>query len=995
MIREQLTQPSTRSVLLVVLVLCLAVGLVFTPGAVAQSDSPTDDDPEPVPASYYGNVTVVGDADVDGIEVTAEVEGTEYGPLVTDDDGEYGGPAAADEKLVIDPEDAPDDPEVTFFIESDEIDRTEVTQTDSRDVEWEEGDTQQVDLDIVLDDQDLPNLAATIVADDEQQLENDLEAEVLVENLGETSTDDPAQLAISAEGSPLDSDDTVELSLDDEVGELDPGENETVDISDELTEWSQDNETVDDVEITADVDPENDIQESSTSTNFDQTTVDVTYVNLEADASTRDSVVEGQNITLRSFITNDGTAAVADRDVNVTVDNGDSAEYNFTIDELESGEQFADRTRESFDQDGEYDMTVEIEEEDDDIFTDDYTANSEFTVKEYNLTLDDAENMRVPAEVRNGSSFTTTFLYEANASAPVNATIDLPDSDELELQSNENETKTVDSSTGNNTVSWRLNATDTTDENLSIDVDVEDTLGVEETDNVTVNTSVPQSTERIRDTNATVLGPEEDATEGEDRTGEFELQVRDSDEEDTEQQNVTLSLEGGAEGRTLSGLEYLVRYPYGCVEQTTSSFLGALNTKQYYEERPDADISDDQFDRINGSIEEGIDRLDADGERGQLEDGGWNFWGRENADSDTFPTSYALLGISSVAEDDDYDEVENSDINFTGAVDAIEDDQLDGGAFDARSYFRDKNSMTGFTMVTLNQTVEGHEGTDHADTASIQAKASDYLVTEQQDSGAWQDHDTAWNDPDDSATSTGLAIWGLQAALDNDDIDDEWDNVDTDEEEVKDAIEDGHEWLIENQLTDADAGADNVDEDAVGSWDGDGYHNSRWWSPSGDTSEEAAFATLGLDATNETADVENVGDLNRSTDNALDNSTDFLTGVYETGGSWGYTRASTFAIGALTEVTGEFDSDVTVEVTLEGEEESEELTIDGDDPEERITLTEDSDGLQDVRDASEDGTVTVEVEQIDIGDDDDDDTLNTVVVAVDNEQIVVEEGGVE
>ena len=992
MTREQLTQPSTRSVLLVVLTLCLAVGLVFVPGAVAQTDSPTDDDPEPVPAAYYGNVTIVGDAAVDGIEVTAEVEGTEYGPLVTDGDGEYGDPSIEDEKLTVDPEEVPDDPEVTFFIESDEIDRTEVTQTDPRPVEWEEGDTKQVDLTVVLDDQDLPNLAATLIADDEQQLEDDLEAEVLVENIGETSTDEPAQVDITAEGSPFESDDTVELSLDDEVGELDPEENETVDISEELTDWSQDNETVDDVDLTAEVDPENEIQESSTSTNFDQTTVDVTYVNLEADATTRDSVVEGQNITLRSFITNDGTAAVTDRDVNVTVENGDSAKYNFTIDELGSGEQFADRTRESFDEADDYTMTVEIDDEDDDIFTADYTASSEFTVEEYNLTLDDAEDMRVPTEVRNESSFATTFFYETNASAPVNATIDLPDSEELELRSNENESKIVDSSAGNNTVSWRLNATDTTDENVSIDVDVEDTLGVEETDNVTVNTSVPQVTERTRDTNTTVLGPEDDI---DDREGEFELQVRDSE---TERQNVTLSLEGGAEGRTLSGLEYLVRYPYGCVEQTTSSFLGALNTKQYYETRPEADISDDRFDAINGSIEEGIDRLEEDGNRGQLDDGGWNFWGRQGADSDTFATSYALLGISSVAEDDDYDEVENANINFTGAVGAIEDDQLDendfgvdsdeDGAFDARSYFRDKNSMTGFTMVTLNQTVEGHDGTDHADTASIQANASAYLVRAQNESGAWEDHDTFWNDPEDSATSTGLAIWGLQAALENDDIDDEWDDVETDEEEVEDAIEEGHKWLIENQLT-AD---DDVSEDVQGSWGEEGYHNSRWWSIAGDTSEEAAFATLGLDATNETVDAEDVGELNRTTNDATDNSTEFLTGVYETGGSWGYTRASTFAIGALTEVTEDFESDVTVDITLGDDAIEEELTISKDDPEKRLTLTltDNSDELQDLRNDSEDGTVTVSVEQ---RDNDDPDTLNTVVVAVDNEQVVVEDGG--
>ena len=968
MTREQSTRTSTRSVFIIVLTLCLAVGLAFTPGAVAQTDSPTDDDPSPVPAAYYGSVTVVGDADVDGLEVTAEVAGTEYGPITTDG-SEYGGPTGADEKLVVDPEEVPDDAQVTFFVEGNNIERTEVTQTNPRPILWEEGAEQQVDLTVVLDDQDLPNLATTVTADDEQQLEDGLQGEVLVENLGETSTGDQTTVTIEAEGTPRDSDKPVQYSVNKTVGELASGENQTIDISTELTDWAQQNEVVDGVTVTAEADPDDEIQESTRSTNVDQTSIDVTYLELKAEASTPDSVVEGQNITLRSFITNDGTAEVDTRDVNVTIENGDTQSYEFSIDNLASGDQITDRTKKSFDTNDEYTMTVEIDEDGNDIFTDNYTATSTFTVEPYNLTLRDAEDMRVSDELRVGSTAVSTFFYETNASEPINATIDLP----AEIETSDNETKTIDSSVGNNTVSWPLNATETTAGEVEINVTVEDTLDVDESDNVTVNTSVPRVTDRIRNTSSVILGAGE-------TNGTTQLAVSNSE---TFEQNVTLTFEGGAEGRTLSGLEYLVRYPYGCVEQTTSSFLGALNTKQYYEDRKNYEIDDDQYDDINVTIEDGVAKLADGGSRAQLDDGGWNAWGRQGADSKTFYTSYALFGTTSVAEDPDYnvEDYGSGDIDFTKAVEAIQSNQKNSGAFEAESYyFRDRASMTGFTMVALNQTVQSGEAPS-SEVASIQADAAEYLVDNQENSGAWTTDPTYWDDTtEESATSTGLALWGLQAALDNDQID--WNSVETNETEVENTIQNGHEWLIKNQEMD--------NAEFQGSWSS--YQDSTWWNRQGDTSEEAAFATYGLDATNET-----VGDLevevdgtNRTTQHAIDNSTQFLTSVYEDSGSWGYTRATAFSIGALTEVTGEFASEVTVELTWgSGDNQvSEKISIDPSNPENQTLLNDmSSNELQELRNASDNGTVDVNVDRID------GETENLVIVALENEQVVSTEGG--
>lgn len=102
--------------------LCVLIGLFVAPGAVAAQDD--DDDIDPVPAAYYGDVTVDGEHADAGVDVTAELDGETYGPIATDGNGEFGGSAAADEKLVVDPDEAPDDQLVTFYVDGEQADET-------------------------------------------------------------------------------------------------------------------------------------------------------------------------------------------------------------------------------------------------------------------------------------------------------------------------------------------------------------------------------------------------------------------------------------------------------------------------------------------------------------------------------------------------------------------------------------------------------------------------------------------------------------------------------------------------------------------------------------------------------------------------------------------------------------------------------------------------------------------------------------------------------
>ncbi|MEM6916092.1 MAG: alpha-2-macroglobulin family protein, partial [Verrucomicrobiota bacterium] len=67
------------------------------------------------------------------------------------------------------------------------------------------------------------------------------------------------------------------------------------------------------------------------------------------------------------------------------------------------------------------------------------------------------------------------------------------------------------------------------------------------------------------------------------------------------------------------GLEYLLQYPYGCVEQTTSSIIPWLSTQQLRNVLPELDKSEEE---VVTTISEGIDRLFSM----QTADGGLGYW---------------------------------------------------------------------------------------------------------------------------------------------------------------------------------------------------------------------------------------------------------------------------------------------------------------------------------------------------------------------------------
>lgn len=123
-------------------------------------------------------------------------------------------------------------------------------------------------------------------------------------------------------------------------------------------------------------------------------------------------------------------------------------------------------------------------------------------------------------------------------------------------------------------------------------------------------------------------------TEKRAETGEgvktFEIKL--ASDSHKEKSSITLSLSPTIVGTLPTAMKYLINYPYGCVEQTTSRFVPAViakvNQDFFAEALKDKDIND--------VIETGLSRLLTL----QQGDGGWAWWSSGN--SDPYITSYVI-----------------------------------------------------------------------------------------------------------------------------------------------------------------------------------------------------------------------------------------------------------------------------------------------------------------------------------------------------------------
>ncbi len=99
---------------------------------------------------------------------------------------------------------------------------------------------------------------------------------------------------------------------------------------------------------------------------------------------------------------------------------------------------------------------------------------------------------------------------------------------------------------------------------------------------------------------------------------------------------VTVNFSRSRMGETRDAMEYLLHYPYGCVEQTTSSLLPWLALAKYEPLFPDLL----EADKVKGAIQRGADRL----MRMQLDEGGLSYW-PGGTDAELWATAYGGFGL--------------------------------------------------------------------------------------------------------------------------------------------------------------------------------------------------------------------------------------------------------------------------------------------------------------------------------------------------------------
>ena len=455
----------------------------------------------------------------------------------------------------------------------------------------------------------------------------------------------------------------------------------------------------------------------------------------------------------------------------------------------------------------------------------------------------------------------------------------------------------------------------------------------------------------------------------------------------TFRQNITIVVQAGQDGRILSGLDYLVHYPYGCVEQTTSKLLGALHTDEYY--RSKGYPASYNREKVNKSIEIGVKSLAKGSWRGQHDNGSWSMWGWYQ-NGDAFYTMYASYGLGRVAEDDIYnylvkgnltDKHKASDapgkFNFNDTIywfnqTAIRDTRsINGKSVEvvywkpvqwAHGFFEGNLPLTALIMVAHYQLVnEGLINNSAMNVANqTMAEATKYLISTQDEDGGWNQ----WGDPSKSsdALSTALAVWGLKLYGTP--------SSDVNETQIEKAINRGINWLLTHYY---------VKDPTRIYW----KHplQSPWWDNYGRQSEATAYALIAMNESRSMFLNPSNFTVLGSDNVTISKAVNYLVSVYRAHGSFGYTAATQVALHALTLLQAAAIEPITANITIDGVV-TRQVTVNATNPRVVIKLTKDEINLINGNGTPQDSKRkihTVEIQKNGSG---------LLIVSIENKQVV-------
>ncbi|MHC1601616.1 MAG: CARDB domain-containing protein, partial [Methermicoccaceae archaeon] len=382
-------------------------------------------------------------------------------------------------------------------------------------------------------------------------------------------------------------------------------------------------------------------------------------------------------------------------------------------------------------------------------------------------------------------------------------------------------------------------------------------------------------TVEVKDENSTVLANTE--------TKNLTYRVFDVNSTD---QNGKVDIIAGGTQRMLTGLNYLMGYPHGCVEQVASPLVAALRIAEYYAAYGYLDATN------NSSLNCTVGKAVYDLQYGHLKpytNGAWSMWGRRHSTSDDsqYFTTYSVYSLAIVRNSTlvDYSVINNqrSDCRYSSYFPiAVNDTLIDKGAVwlttqqqtnatqgwwvgRGRDYIRSPNTLSAWVVRSLIVAKPFSEaGHQDAIQASIDRGIA-FLLDHQNPDGGWADEKGRSGAYGVSnAYTTGLVLHVLATSNNT-------------SAEVTAAKNNATNWLVAHQL--ASGRFEPTSRDMAG-------HS---YSRTGVYTEAAAYPLLALNATGINA-----------TNLTIEKGRDYLFGVYQSDGSWGYTKSSAVVIDALT-----------------------------------------------------------------------------------------------